>query len=594
MTVRSLIRKCGLVTIIILPIFLFSAQQVELITTFEGETEMGVTIKTSHPIQFEEFVTQSPPMLKLVFPDMEFIQSPYSKQISLPPLYKLEARMVGTKKYSTEITLYFTSLPEYHIETEGGFITRITWVPKKKAVERREATRRLSVFDTKVSMNFKEAEIIDMLRLLQVQNNLNFAAGEKVEGKITVALNNVNLGTALDAILKVNGYDWFMQENIIVIKPKDEEMTGELETRLYKLDYIDAMALQSALTNVLTEKGKVTVFSPVSKGGGIGGIGGGIGGGAAGGVGGGAGGLMGAIGGGGATGGLGGGAAGGVGGGIGGGAGGAGGGIGAPAMDHIIVTDTHYNFDRIEELIRKLDKPIPQINIAVKFIETTLSVDEQLGINWSTRAELSGPIPKTGTSTTEGINIGLLGKDLRIATLNVPAFSALLSILSTDNNTRIVQEPQTTTLDNTMATLTSGTTYPILVPGSEGGAFGAAAATFEDVEVNVSLNILPRINEGRFITMNIKAEVDALVDFAGPDADRPIVSSRSTTTQVTVPNGETLLIGGLIFDQRIEVVTAVPILGKIPFIKRLFTDKTILNKQHELLIFITPNIVNLN
>ena len=590
MTVRSFILKCGLVIIGILPIFIFSAQQVELITTFEGETEMGVTIKTSHPIQFEETVSHSPPMLKLLFPDMEFIQSTYSKQISLPPLYKLEARMVGTKTYSTEVTLYFTSLPDYHIETEGGLITRISWVPKKEDVERRKATRRLSIFDTKVSMNFKNAEIIDMLRLLQVQNNLNFAAGEKVEGKITVALNDVNLGTALDAILKVNGYDWFMQENIIVIKPKDEKMTGELETRLYKLDYIDATALASALTNVLTDKGNVTVFSPVSKGGGIGGIGGGIGGGTGGGIAGGGSGLLGAIGGGGAGGGVGGGV-----GGVGGGVGGVGGGgFGTPAMDHIIVTDTHYNFNRIEDLINKLDKPIPQINIAVKFIETTLTVDEQLGINWDMRATLSGPVPKTGTSITEGINIGLIGKDLRIATLSIQTFKALLTILSTDNNTRIVQEPQTTTLDNTLATLTSGTTYPILVPGSEGGAFGTAPVTFEDVEVNVTLKILPRINEGKFITMNIQAEVDAVVGFAGPDADRPIISRRSTTTQVTVPNGETLLIGGLIFDQRIEVITAVPILGKIPFIKKLFTDKTIQNKQHELLIFITPNIVHLN
>ena len=232
----------------------------------------------------------------------------------------------------------------------------------------------------------------------------------------------------------------------------------------------------------------------------------------------------------------------------------------------------------------------------MKFIETTLSVDEQLGINWDMRASLSGPVPKngTGTSTTDGINIGLLGEDLRIATLDVPVFKALLSILSTDNNTRIVQEPQTTTQDNTTATLTSGTTYPIVVPASEGSTFGTQPVTFEDVEVSVTLNILPRINEGKFITMNIQAEVDALVAFAGPNADRPIVSSRSTTTQVTVPNSETLLIGGLIFEQRIEVVTAVPILGRIPFIKKLFTDKTIKNEQHELLIFITPNIIQLN
>ena len=247
-----------------------------------------------------------------------------------------------------------------------------------------------------------------------------------------------------------------MQENIVVIKPIDEDMTGELETRLYKLEYIDATALASALTNVLTEKGKITMFSPVLKGRSGAGIGGGgAGGGAQGG-----GGLLGALGGGGVTpstsasqtss-----------------GAGGVGGrGTGGQAMDHLVVTDTHYNFDRIESLILKLDKPIPQINIAVKFIETTLTVDEHLGINWNLRATLAGPVPP---GATEGIDIGWLTTDLRIATLSVPMFKALLNILSTDNTTRIVQEPQTTTQDNTLAILTSGTTYPILVPQAEGG-----------------------------------------------------------------------------------------------------------------------------
>lgn len=586
MTSQKILKKLAGVISIIMPIFLFSINQVELITTFESENEMGVTIKTSNPIDFDENVSQSPPILTLLFPYAELTQDNYSKQISLPPLYKIEAKNVGTSKLSTEVTLFFTILPEYHIETEGGLITRITWAPQKDAIERRKKARRLTTFDTTVSLHFKEAEIIDILRLLQAQNNLNIIAGEAVEGKVTVSLDDVNMGTALDAILKVNGYDWFMQENIVVIKPIDEDMSGELETKLYKLEYIDASALASALINVLTDKGKVSLFSPVAKGGGTG-IGGGS---SAQGVGG--GGLLGALSGG--------------GGGVtptsgtsqtstaAGGTGGGGSAAGVTSMDHLLVTDVHSNFDRIEEIILKLDKPIPQINIAVKFIETTLSLDEQMGINWDMRASLSGPTASDATSTSAGIDIGWAGKDLRLATLSLPTFTALFNILSSDNNTRIVQEPQTTTQDNTTATLTSGTTYPIMVPTGEGSAFGSSPVTFEDQEINVSLTITPRINEGRFVTMNINTSVDALVGFSGPDDDRPIVSSRSSTTQVSVPNGETLLMGGLIFDQRIETITSIPILSKIPLIKKLFIDKSTKNEQRELLIFITPNIVNLN
>ena len=186
MVIKSMIRKCGLIFVGLIPIFLLSEQKVELITTFEGETEMGVSIKTSHPIIFEESVSQSPPILKLLFPGMEFTQTTYSKQISLPPLYKLEARMVGTKKFSTEVTLYFTTLPDYHIQTEDGLITRISWIPEREAMERRRTARRISTVKTTVTLHFKVAEISDIMRLLQVQNNLNIVAGGNVEGKVTV------------------------------------------------------------------------------------------------------------------------------------------------------------------------------------------------------------------------------------------------------------------------------------------------------------------------------------------------------------------------------------------------------------------------
>ncbi|MFQ6606615.1 MAG: secretin and TonB N-terminal domain-containing protein [Fidelibacterota bacterium] len=563
-----------------------SAKEVDRITTFDSDTEMGVTIILSEEVKFEERVSQAPPVLRLVFPNTTFRQEKYTKQISLPPLYRIDAKEVPRRDFpETVVTLYFTYLPEYTIESEAGLMIRVSWAPKEEELKQRTRARRLSTFETTVSLNFKEAELIDILRLLQVQNNLNIIAGEDVTGKVTVSLNDVSLGTALDAILKVNGYDWFMQENIIVIKPIDQEMTGELETRLYKLEYVDATAVSAALTNILTTKGKVQVFSPVLKGGG--GVGGGgLTGGTTGGGGGAAGGLLGGL-----TGaGAGGGAAATTGGGV---TGGGGGLAGGGTMSHLLVTDTHSNFNRIEEVIHQLDQQIPQINIAVKFIETKLSVDERLGINWNMRASLSGPTAPSGTDVSPTtVELGWLNKDLRLATLSIPAFNSILEILSSDNDSRIVQEPQVSTLDNTLATVTTGTSYPILVPQPV-TATGQQTATFQEEQINVTLNVLPRINEDTYISMNINAVVQALIGFAGPDADRPIVSERSTTTQVMVGDGETLLIGGLIFDQFIETESSVPFLGKIPLIKSLFTHKSTSTEQRELLIFITPNIIRM-
>lgn len=553
-------------------------QNVELISTFEGKKEMGVSIKLSEIPEFDEEVSQSPPKLKLIFLNTGFAQKQYSKQISMPPLYRVDAVEKRNGKPITEVNLYYTSLPAYHIETEGGNIVRVAWTPKKEEIKKRYKSRRISMLETTVSLHFKGAELINILRLLSVQNNLNIIAGEDVKGEATLSLSDVNLGTALDAMLKVNGYDWFIQDNIIVVKPEEKEMTGELITRVYKLDYVDAAAVSSAISNVLTSKGKVQIFSPVMKMGmGIGGVGAGV---TPGGV-----------------------QQRGVRPGISGGAGlpGARGGAlgtaargGMPSPDHLLVTDALYNFERIEKVIYDLDKQIPQINIAVKFIETKLSMDERLGINWDLRASLMGPTV-TGGESELPIGSGLkLGNNIfRIATLSVPVFNSIMEILSTDSYTRLIQEPQITTFDNTMATITVGTTYPVLVPQPVGELIGTRPYEFQDEEITISLNVHPRINEDRFISMTINAMVQALVGFTGPNADRPIISDRSTSTQVMVANSETILIGGLIFDQVIETETSPPLLGSIPLLGKLFTHKNTTLEQRELLIFITSNIVKI-
>jgi type II secretory pathway component GspD/PulD (secretin) len=582
-----------------------TAQEIQKITTFEGKDEMGVIIFLSDQIEYEEIVTQSPPQLKIKFPKATFPQQYYTKHISLPPLYRIDAAERRIDPGYTEVTLQFSDLPEYNVESPEGNRVIISWRPKQEDVKRRTKARRISMFETTVSLNFRNADLQEILRLLAVQNNLNVIASDDVKGKVTVTLNDVTLGAALDAILKVNGYDWFLQENIVVVKPTDFEMSGELETRVYKLEYADASAVSTAIINVLTPKGKLQVFSPVSKGGFVGG--GGItgatgqgtaatGGAAAGGLGG----LLGSFGGGATTGAVSPTAAGGTTGAAG-VTGGAGGGLGIPAADHLLVTDVYWNFDRIEEVIYKLDKRIPQINISVKFVETKLSLDERLGINWNMRSTLSGITPRDATTTGAAQDAMELGgglkfgnNNLKIATLSLPMFTSLLEILSTDDDTRLIQEPQVTTFDNTLATVSVGTSYPILVPSAEGGLAGTQPPTFQDEEVNIELSVQPRINEDRFISMTINTTVQALVGMAGPDADRPIISERTAKTQIMVDNSETLLIGGLIFDQQIESQTKVPVLGDIPLIKGFFKHTTTKTEQRELLIFITPTIVKLD
>jgi len=556
------------------------------VSTFVANGEAGLEISLSNRVDFRESVAQSPPKITLTFPKTSLAQDNFTRTTNVSPLMRLSVKKNPKNDNEVIVEMLFSKIPEYTTQWLGDDLLLVSWpeVRERKAPRRRD--RRTDLPGT-ISMNFKEADLIDILRLLSAQHKINILTGPEVEGEVTVSLKDVDLWTALDGILKVNGFDWFQQGNIVVVKPADEEMHGELETRVFKMNYVDASAVSSALSSVISEKGQIQLYSPVMAGSsGGGGAGGGEGGGgdAAAPSGGGGGGL-GGLGGGGATGG---------GGGAGGGAGGASSG---PVYDHLVITDLAQNFPRIQTVISELDKKIPQINIAVKFIETKLTSDERLGINWDLRTSLTGPSIQEDAGTVENlIEIGTTilssGNQLRLATLSIPMFSSLMEIMGSDADTRLLQEPQVTTFENTTAEIGIGTSYPVLIPGSDASAFGAETYQFEDVEINVSLSVTPRINEERFVSLNMNATVQALVGFAGPNSDRPIVSDRSTTTRVMVGNGETLLIGGLIFDQVNESVTSPPIIGSIPLLKKFFTHTRTSTEQRELLIFITPNIIN--
>ena len=111
--------------------------------------------------------------------------------------------------------------------------------------------------------------------------------------------------------------------------------------------------------------------------------------------------------------------------------------------------------------------------------------------------------------------------------------------------------------------------------------------TFENINVDISLDVTPRINSVNEISMQLNTQVSAII---GPDKDRPVVSNRNANTNVVVGNGETLLIGGLIEDNS-NSFGSIPFLSKIPLIKNFFTMKTKSDQQRELLIFITPSII---
>ncbi len=492
--------------------------------------------------------TFAPPSLSLMFKNVKWEKGNFVEKCNYSPLYQYSinvVRDVNQKERSDRVRLKmdFTRIPEYTVKLEPAKgknkkqTLKIIWnknIDKKSTKKYMAGSKRLP--PSQISLHFQDAELVNVVRMLVSQDNLNLIMGDDVSGKVTVSLDDVSLETALDAILHVNHYEWFIQENIIIVQPMTTKkvMSGELLTRMFRLNYVTGNIALEAINEVLTPRGRTRALSSSASTN-----------------------------------------------------------LEPGEKDILLVTDLPNNFALIEGVIKSLDVKSDQINIAVKFVETTLKHDEVIGINWELREQMS-LVGGVNNDTSQSFNLGYLtigDQTMNFATLSRPVVSAILSLLANDGSTKLLQEPQVTTANNSPANIVVGTTIPVLVPQGKGSVFGTNPYTYENQHVNISLDVLPRVNEEKVISMKIDAVVQDIIGFIGQD-QRPMVSTRSTNTTVRVNNGETLLIGGLIFDAADEITSKVPLLGDIPLLKKLFNYSSKDREQRELLIFITPTVIS--
>ena len=387
----------------------------------------------------------------------------------------------------------------------------------------------------------KDSDIKNILMLIGELTGLNIVISPAVKDTITATLENVSVKAALDAILKPNGYNYFVQENIIIVKGIDTEMVGELETMVVKLKYINSEDLSGALDAVMSSRGKLQSFTPLvtsqsTKG----------------------------------------------------------------ASNIIVISDVQENIAHILNMIDQLDVAIPNINIAVRFIETNLDTTRGHGIDWSKAAVQLGGTTDTSLSMINFNNI-------TIATLNPVQLTSALRIMQARGQSKLLSSPQVTTLDNHEAETETVTTVYIEgnmnssqnqynqgnQPSQSSNSFGNFATNqVSEKDIGIKLKVTPRINEGTKITLLVDATVEALLSAAEINTDKPRSTKRTVKTQVTVKDGDTAIIGGLIAENVLENKKFVPIISGIPFFGQIFQSTSIEKEQRELLIFITPNVIN--
>jgi type II secretion system protein D len=245
-------------------------------------------------------------------------------------------------------------------------------------------------------------------------------------------------------------------------------------------------------------------------------------------------------------------------------------------------------FKTVQDMINQMDKPAPQVLIQVLLAEVTLDDSKELGIDWQYLDVGSNRTYKAGTdfgvsARTNGFSFSVTGGDL----------SFFLRALEGQGRLEVLSRPQLTTADNQSGTINIGQQVPFIRDTRITEA-GTTLSTVQYEDVGIKLTVLPRINPDGFVRLNVAPEVSSVssssIDIS-PGVKAPIINSRKAQTTVTVQDGHTIIIGGLITTRDDIRESKVPILGDIPLLGLLFKSTTVVKERTELLIVLTPHVL---
>ncbi len=501
--------------------YVVDAAVVKSIDVHKTDVTIGIVIVTDEPIQFDNLYLTKPNRIVIDFYNA-VPKIPAVIPMNLGPIKQVRVGYPTVKPNTTRVVIDVTDISSYTV-TERDTIVLVEVSPKI-ITELPTAVKKVAKEVPRISLDLTNADIRSVLRMLAERYSLNIVISENVTGFITVHMKDVTPLEAFESILKAASCTYVKSEDILIVKPIGEAKTPEMETRIFKLEYLDATDAKNSLSGLLSPNGKMEVLYRTY-------------------------------------------------------------GEETKRSNFLLITDIPTNLEKIAALLKKLDKPLPQISIEARFIETILTEKEAMGIDWSLRLRAAG------ARVALPITFPLQWEEMTLATLSPAEFTALLEILKTEGRSRLLSNPRIATLDNQTATISVGTTVPIRQVTIE-PTTGREIVTYVERFIPITLKVTPHVSEGKYITMTITPSVEAIVEWRGPPGEeRPVTSKREATTQITVKDGETIAIGGLIKDDILRTTRKIPILGDIPILGRLFRYDNVERQRSELLIFITPHIL---
>ncbi|MCD0189017.1 type IV pilus secretin PilQ family protein [Acinetobacter sp. PW68] len=444
----------------------------------------------------------------------------------------------------------------------------------------------------KISLDFQDIEVRRVLQLLADFTGVNMVAADTVQGNITLRLKDVPWDQALDIILKSKNLDKRRNGNVIWIAPVSELIKAEeeeakaiaqsvklapLQTEYIQLNYAKAADIEKLITDGKnasnSRSGSNTSSSTDPLGDSVGSL------------------LSprGTV-------------------------------SVDPRTNTLIINDTSAKIDQIRQMIDLLDVSVKQVMIEARIVRATTDFTKEMGVKWGILSQgiTNNNHLLVGGSDTTLWNLREPEKDddtggwkyeiERPQNLNVDlgvtsagasriAFGLIslsdfmldleLSALQADGYGEVISTPKILTADKQNAKVASGTQIPY--QSSEGGGVNAVSTT-EFIDATLSLDVTPSITPDGKVQMRLNITSDS------PGAATPTgqltINKNAVNTNVLVDNGETVVLGGIFEQQTANSQTKVPFLGDIPYIGRLFRKDVKSENKRELLIFVTPRIVN--
>jgi len=406
-----------------------------------------------------------------------------------------------------------------------------------------------------MTMDFVNADVTNILRLIGEVSNLNIIWGPEVKGKVSMRLRNVPWDQALDLVLQNNNLGKRREGNVIWIatqkkiakiqaeekKKREQEEAARkkrleaekeakkaepLVTEYLTVNYVDVKSIRDLIKeNVKGPRGKLSVDT---------------------------------------------------------------------ANKTIIMTDTASNIQAAKELKARQDKPIKQVMIEARIVEARTSFSRELGVNWGGSYQTQhNPWGSTGdgtydytfstnfvipAATTVGMNF--------VNTAATKLLNAQLALAETEGEVKTLSAPKIVTRDTVKATIKQGT--KIVLPS---GTDSNGNKTYEQVDATLKLEVTPSITPNDMVVMRIDVS-DDFPDYANARGDNVPINTKNAQTEMMIASGDTVVIGGIYKENKASTEEGTPWLRNVPILGWLFKARNTTDSRSELLIFLTPTVVS--